>query len=194
MAEPAQTAMPQGVRLHGQPSMPAALLRKGAIPAALLAALTSPLAHHTLEQMEGNVLRVYADHLAGGLPTYCAGRTDRAAVVGTALTDDQCRAVNKTTLLEYGYAVLGCTNWQHLSPRRLVGLTMFAVNVGKDGACASRAVRLINTGQVAQGCAALATGPDGKPAWSYANGVYVQGLQNRRLGERALCLQGEVLR
>lgn len=178
-----------GVRLPGAPDMPRSLARKGAIPAALLAALTGPLATHTLERWEGNIKHVYADHLAGGLPTYCAGRTDRTAVVGTQLTDDQCREVNKITLLEYGYAVLGCTTWAHLTPNRVVALTIFAVNVGKDGACNSRAVRLINTGQVAQGCSALATGPDGKPAWSYAGGQYVQGLQNRRQAEKTLCLQ-----
>jgi GH24 family phage-related lysozyme (muramidase) len=171
------------------PGIPAAVLRKGVIPAALLAALSSPFALSTLERMEGNVLQVYKDHLAGGLPTYCAGRTDRAAVVGTKLTADDCRDVNKATLLEYGYAVLGCVSWDYLSAKRLVGLTMFAINVGKDGACGSRAVRLINAGQVTQGCEALARGPDGKPVWSYAGGVFVPGLQNRRQAEKALCLE-----
>ena len=65
------------------PRIPAAVLRKGAVPAALLAALTGPLAWSTLERWEGNILRVYADHLAGGIPTYCAGRTDWQAPVGT---------------------------------------------------------------------------------------------------------------
>ncbi len=179
-----------GVDLPAPPRVPANLARKGAIPAALLAALTSPLAYTTLERWEGNVLQVYADHLAGGLPTYCAGRTDRAAVVGTKLTSDQCQAVNKTTLLEYGYAVLGCVNWDYLTAKRLIGLTMFAINVGKDAACGSRAVRLINGGAVLQGCNALAVDPDGKPAWSYSGGVFVQGLQNRRQAESTLCKDG----
>lgn len=169
--------------------MPVALLRKGAIPAALLAALTSPLAFQTLERWEGNVLQVYADHLAGGLPTYCAGRTNPAAVVGTKLSSDQCQAINKTTLLEYGYAVLGCVNWDYLTPQRLIGLTMFAVNVGKDGACGSQAVRHINAGNLRAGCDLIARTPDGRPNWSYADGVFVQGLQNRRQAERALCLE-----
>lgn len=179
-----------GAELPADPRVPLALARKGAIPAVLLAALTSPLAYTTLERLEGNVKQVYADHLAGGLPTYCAGRTDPKAQVGTKLTDDQCREVNKVTLLEYGYAVLGCANWDYLTATRLIGLTMFAINVGKDGACGSRAVRLINAGQIAQGCDALARGPDGKPAWSYAGGQFVQGLQNRRQAERKLCLEG----
>lgn len=169
------------------PGIPVQVARKGIIPMALAAALTSPLAYNTLEHLEGNVLRVYADHLAGGLPTYCAGRTDPAAVVGTKLTSDQCQEINKVTLLEYGYAVLGCVNWDYLTAPRLIGLTMLAINVGKEGACGSRAVRLINAGDLVAGCDAIARGPDGRPAWSYAGGQFVQGLQNRRQAERKLC-------
>lgn len=175
------------MKMPGAPSIPASLARKGAIPVALLAALTSPLAYTTLERMEGNILRVYRDNLAGGIPTYCAGRTDWDAKVGEKLTDDQCREVNKVTLLEYGYAILGCVSWDYLTASRLIGLTMFAVNVGKEGACGSQAVRNINAGRVMQGCDLIARTPDGRPNWSSADGKYVQGLQNRRQAERKLC-------
>ena len=178
-----------GVRLPGTPAMPAALARKGAIPAALLAALTSPLAYQTLERWEGNVLQVYRDNLAYGIPTFCAGRTDWSAKPGTRLTSDQCQEVNKTTLLEYGYAVLGCVEWNYLSAKRLIGLTMFAINVGKAGACGSQAVQQINLGNLAAGCNLIARTPSGAPNWSNAGGQYVQGLQNRRQAERALCLE-----
>ncbi|MBB6578018.1 GH24 family phage-related lysozyme (muramidase) [Comamonas odontotermitis] len=173
-----------------EPSIPASLARKGVIPAALLAALTSPLAYTTLERWEGNIKQVYADNLAHGIPTYCAGRTDWKANVGDKLTDDQCRAVNKATLLEYGFAMLGCANWDYLTAKRLIGLTMFAINVGKEGACGSQAVRSINAGQIVQGCNLIARTPSGAPNWSNAGGKYVQGLQNRRQAERALCLEG----
>lgn len=168
--------------------IPAGLLRRGAIPAAFMAALTGPLALSTLERFEGNVLEVYADKLAQGLPTYCAGATSKSAKVGAKLTSDQCAEVNKTTILDYGYAVLSCTNWQHLTPTRLIGLTMFAINVGKDGACNSAAVRSINAGQIKAGCDLLAYRPNGQPNWSYAGTVFVQGLFNRRKAERVLCL------
>ena len=160
------------------------------VPAVLAAALTSPLAYHTLERWEGNVLEVYADHLASGLPTYCAGRTDRNAVVGTKLSSDQCTEINKGTLIEYGAAVLGCTEWSNLTFHRLIGLTVFAINIGKSGACGSDAVIAINAGQIAKGCDLIATKPDGRPNWSYAANRYVQGLQNRRQAERALCRTG----
>lgn len=174
------------------PRLPAALVRKGAIPAALLAALTSPLAYTTLERWEGNVLRVYRDNLAGGLPTWCAGQTQgpQPGPVGARLSSDYCAEVNKATLLEYGYAILGCVNWDYLSAQRLVALTIFAINVGKDGACGSQAVREINAGSVLQGCDLIARTPGGAPNWSTAGGLYVQGLQNRRQAERALCREG----
>ena len=169
------------------PTMSAKLIRKGAIPVALLAALSSPLAFTTLDRWEGNILGVYADKQARGIPTYCAGRTDWNAKVGTKLTSDDCKEVNKITLLEYGYAMLECTNWDHLTPRRLIGLTMFAINVGKVGACGSQAVRYINVGNIEVGCNLIARTPAGLPNWSTANGVYVQGLQNRRQAEVVLC-------
>lgn len=171
-----------------QPQKPSALLRKGVIPAALLAALASPLAYSTLEKLEGNVLVVYADTLANDVPTYCAGRTDWKATPGTKLTSDECVAVNKATILEYGYAVLACTNWDYLTARRLIGLTMFAINVGKSAACGSAAIQHINAGRVVAGCNLLAYKPNGEPNWSYAGGVFVQGLHNRRRAELALCL------
>jgi GH24 family phage-related lysozyme (muramidase) len=176
------------MKLPNVAAKPASLVRKGAIPAALLAGLSSPLAYITLERWEGNVLSVYADNLAGGLPTYCAGRTDWKAKVGTRLTSDLCQEVNKITLLEYGYEVLGCTNWDHMTPRRVIALTIFAINVGKQGACNSQAVRAINAGRVIEGCNLIAYKPNGTPNWSLAGGKFVPGLFNRRKAERQICL------
>lgn len=178
------------VTIPSAPRIPAAVARKGAIPAVLLAALASPTAYVTLERLEGNVLQVYEDKLAHGIPTFCAGRTDWSAKPGTKLTSDQCTAVNKVTILEYGYAVLGCVDWNYLTPGRLIGLTMFAINVGKGAACGSQAFAQINLGNVMAGCNLLARRPNGLPNWSNAAGVFVQGLQNRRQAERAMCLKG----
>ena len=162
---------------------------KGIVPAALAAALTAGSTIAMLEQFEDNILSVYPDKLAGGIPTYCAGRTDWKAPIGKTFTTDECKEVNKTTLLEYGTAVLGCTKWTQLTPDRLVALTLFAINVGKTGACNSQAVRQINAGNISYGCKLISTKPDGSPNWSYSGGVYVQGLQNRRKIEAALCLK-----
>lgn len=170
------------------PKVSPGLAKKGIIPAAFIAALTGPLAIGTLERWEGNITRVYADQLANGLPTFCAGRTDTTAKVGTKLTDDYCREVNKITLLEYGYSILECVEWDYLTEKRLIALTTFAINIGKAGACGSQAVRHINAGRIEQGCNLIAYTPGGTPNWSSAGGKFVQGLHNRRKAERIMCL------
>lgn len=157
--------------------------------ASAIAAITSASTLALLIQFEGNVLSVYADPIARGLPTMCAGHTDRKAVVGTKLTSDQCKEINKSTLLKYGTAILGCVDWNQLNKPRLVSLTLFAVNVGIDGACGSQAVAHINSGDVEAGCDLIAHKPSGAPNWSYVNGKLIPGLYKRRLAESKLCSQ-----
>lgn len=158
------------------------------VPAALVAVLSSGGMLAELERWEGNIKQVYADHLAGGLPTRCAGDTNHDMAVGTQLTDDQCREINKRTIVSYGIKVLACTNWDHLTPDRLAALTLFAINVGTGNACGSDAVTTINHGDIEAGCRLISTKPDGRPNWSYVGNRYVQGLQNRRKAEEAMCL------
>lgn len=167
-------------------------VRGKVVPAAFVAALSSGGAVYELERLEGNVLKVYADHLANGIPTRCAGDTNHSQPVGTKLTADDCSAINKLTILKYGAAVLSCTNWDHLTPSRLIGLTLFAINVGKAGACGSESFKAINAEKVKEGCDLIARQPDGSPNWSYAGRPpkYVPGLQNRRMAERDWCLKG----
>lgn len=145
-----------------------------------------------LERWEGNILRVYADELAGGLPTRCAGDTNHNMPVGTRLTSDQCREINKWTLIKYGTAVAWCTEWKYLTQSRFDALTLFAVNVGVNGACGSQAVRNINAGQISYGCRLIAYKPNGEPNWSYAGGKFYQGLHNRRKFEYAWCIKDVV--
>lgn len=161
------------------------LLKLGA-PSLLVAALAAPFSMAMLTRWEGNITHVYAD--SGGLLTACAGRTGLDLPIGTQLTDDRCTEINKATLLEYGYGILSCVRWDKLTQARVVALTIFAVNVGIKGACGSQAVKAINAGDIAGGCNLIAYTPTGKPNWSYANGVFVQGLHNRRKAERELCL------
>lgn len=161
--------------------------QKAAIPAALAAVLTSAGTLALLSELEGNILKVYPDRIAGGIPTVCAGHTDWNLKPGTTFTSDQCEEVNKGTLLKYGYGILNCTTWKHLTPNRLTGLVMFTINVGIKGACGSQAVRKINAGDIQAGCRLLAYKPNGTPNWSYARGKFIQGLHNRRVKEMRLC-------
>lgn len=142
-----------------------------------------------LKLKEGQELTTYPDKFAKGLPTFCSGRTSWDVPIGTKFTQEECDLIDRETTIEYGLAVLNCTNHIYLTQDVLDALTLFAVNVGKAGACGSRAVKLINTGNLEKGCEAIAIGPDGKAVWSYANGVFVKGLANRRWFEANWCLK-----
>lgn len=137
---------------------------------------------------------VYADKLAGGLPTVCSGHTDWNMRVGTPFTREECARIDQKNAESYATAIIQCTGHSIENPvlnqHRLDALTLFAINVGKAGACGSRAVKLIKQGRAEEGCKAIAHGPDGKPVWSYVNKTtFVRGLYNRRLFERDWCLK-----
>ena len=141
-----------------------------------------------MHQWEDQRLTVYADRLAGGLPTYCSGRTQPSRPVGERLTQAQCDAIDAQTAAEYGRAVLACIPADKLDQNSFDAFTLFAINVGKQAACSSRAAHLMRAGDRDVACRALARGPDGRPVWSYAGGVFVRGLQNRRQYEANWCL------
>lgn len=142
-----------------------------------------------LQLWEGQRLTVYADKLAGGLPTYCSGRTQPPRPVGSMLTQQECDAIDRQTAMEYGRAILACIPADRLDQNSFDAMTLFAINVGKTGACNSRAAHLMRDGQREAACRAMAYGPDGRSVWSYARGVYVQGLHNRRQYEMNWCFR-----
>ena len=139
--------------------------------------------------------KVYADKLAGGIPTVCGGHTDWKLRVGTPFTKEECAKIDSANAESYGLAIIQCTGHTDTNPvlnqHSLDALTLFAINVGKAGACSSRAVRLMKQGRHDEACNAIAHGPDGKPVWSYVNNgqTFVKGLYNRRLFERDWCLK-----
>ncbi|MGS1010139.1 lysozyme [Achromobacter anxifer] len=136
---------------------------------------------------------VYADKLAKGLPTVCKGITRHSSpypvVVGDYWSPLRCAKVEHMVVRQAQLDLAACINVA-ISQPILDALSSHAHNFGAASTCASRAVGLINSGRVAEGCDALAHGPDGRPAWSFADGKFVQGLYNRRLSERDLCLSG----
>lgn len=153
-----------------------------------------------MHQWESQELTAYADKLAGGLPTYCSGATSWKVKPGTEYTQEQCDAVDAATASEYGRAVLDCVPADRFDQNSFDAFTLFAINVGKVGACNSRAARLLRAGDRVAGCHAMARGPDGAPVWSFTrtgrmlpNGTpemrLVRGLQNRRVFESNWCLR-----
>jgi GH24 family phage-related lysozyme (muramidase) len=167
--------------------------------ASLLGAMTQwerPPEEQRIAEREGSAPSVvYADKLAGGLPTVCGGHTDWKLRVGTAYTKEQCAAIDSRNAERVALAIIKCTGHTEANPvlnqNRLDGLTLMGINVGEGsrGVCGSRAVKLIKAGKFAEGCRAIAHGPDGKPVWSYTNGgkTFVKGLYNRRVFESEWC-------
>ena len=142
-----------------------------------------------LQTLEKQELVVYADKLANGLPTYCSGTTLPARPVGQRISKAECDDIDRATAMEYGLAVLACIPATRLDQNSFDAFTLFAINVGKAGACKSRAAQFMRAGERDLACNAMATGPDGEPVWSFADGKYVLGLQNRRRFERDWCLR-----
>lgn len=145
---------------------------------------------------EGDGSVVYADKLAGGLPTVCAGHTDWSLRVGTPYTKEECARIDGANAEKYGMAIIRCTGHgteggPRLNQNQFDALTLFAINVGATGACSSRAARLMKQSRADEACDAIAHGPDGTPVWSYVGGGtrFVRGLYNRRLFERDWCLR-----
>ena len=166
----------------------AALISTGVI------ALASPFLMNFLGKWEGREHVVYADKLAGGLPTVCKGITRWTSpypvIVGERWSVEKCNEVERKVTIETQVKLAQCITNKHITQPVFDALTSHAHNVGVGSTCASRAVRLINAGHIREGCDALAHSENGRPAWSYASGKFIQGLYNRRLGERKLCLTG----
>jgi len=152
-----------------------------------------------LGQWEGSSNVVYPDKLARNLPTVCKGITKHTSpypvVLGDYWSDAKCEEVEQMVISKGQLRLADCITNQNITQNTFDALSSHAHNFGVANTCASRAVGLINSGQIAKGCKALANSPSGKPVWSYIqqpNGSYkfVQGLYNRRLAEVKLCLSG----
>ncbi|MNJ19126.1 hypothetical protein D3C77_134450 [compost metagenome] len=139
---------------------------------------------------------VYADKLARGLPTVCAGITRHTSpypvIVGDYWSPARCAEVQQLVLEKGQLALADCLTNPNIRQNTFDALYSHGHNVGVPSTCASRAVALINAGKIAEGCKALAWGSDGRPVWAYTtdakgNKVFVPGLHRRRLAEARLC-------
>lgn len=142
-----------------------------------------------LKMWEGSPTTVYADKLAYGIPTVCAGHTDWSLVPGHSYTRADCDKIDAQTAADYGKAVIACVGETNLDQNMLDAMTLFAINVGKHAACESRAAQLMRAGKYEAGCNAISHGPNGQRVWVTSGGKFRQGLANRRDFETALCLK-----
>ena len=160
--------------------------------------LASPTLNDFLGRWEGGGVQVvYADRLANGLPTVCKGITKHVTkvdiVVGDYWDELKCEEIEDLVIKQTQTQLAKCIK-HRVSQGTFDALSSMSHNVGVGSVCASRAVGLINAGRLVEGCKAISQAPDGTPVWSYvSNGKggkrFIQGLQNRRRAETALCLR-----
>lgn len=153
----------------------------------------------TWESGAKRVLVVYADKLAGGLPTVCHGLTKHVTstpiIVGERWTEEKCEAEESAAVARMQQHLAKCFK---LPPSQTVFdmASSHAWNLGPAATCSSGAMQAWNRGEWVKGCQRLARGDDGSYVWSFTSSVdrngkrqytFIQGLANRRAAEAKTC-------
>ncbi len=125
-------------------------------------------------------LRTYAYRDPVGIPTICFGHIEGVRM-GERKTPDQCKALLVEDLPRYEAQVDRCIQVA-MPPHRRAAIISFTYNVGGGALCKSSVARDMNTGRTRQAC-------DNLLKYVYARGIYLPGLTNRRVAERAACLR-----
>lgn len=148
----------------------------------------------------GRVLTVYADTLAGGLPTVCKGLTRNVTktpiVVGEVWSVAKCEREEVAAVLRVQNQLAKCFT---RPPKQVVFdmASSHAWNFGPSATCGSAAMTAWNRGQWSLGCQRLARSDTGRPVWSFVKDgknedgtpryKLIQGLANRREDEWKTC-------
>ncbi len=165
--------------------------------AALLALLT------TWEPDKRDPGLVYADKLAGGLPTVCRGITKHTAtvpvIVGERWSAEKCLQQETEAIMRVQTRLAQCFTQPTVPQSVFDAASSHAWNQGASATCGSAAMTAWNRGEWERGCNRLARGDDGSIVWSYVSHIdpvtkkkvftFVQGLANRRADEVQHCLR-----
>ena len=128
---------------------------------------------------EGVVLRTYADPV--GIPTACAGETDKAVTLRARFSRDECAALLGASLLQHAQRMEACV-FVPLKEHEAAAVLSWSYNIGTSAACASTLVRKLNAGAPpSEWCAEMTK-------WNRAGGKVLPGLVKRRAAESRLCL------
>lgn len=134
---------------------------------------------------EGTKYTPYEDIV--GVLTVCNGYTGKDIVRGRKYTPDECKQFLEKELYVHAKGILNCIKVP-LKQEEFDAYTLFAYNVGVQGACSSQSFRMLNADRRVEACRLLAFSPNGKPNWSFAKGQFIQGLHNRRIYEMNMCM------
>jgi|SRR5215217_163588 len=145
---------------------------------------------------------VYADKLAGDLPTVCNGITKHVTVlpvvVGERWAPEKCAREEAAAIVRLQERLVQC--FTKLPPQEVFDMaTSHAWNNGVANTCTSLAMAAWNNGQWDLGCRRISRSDAGKYVWSYVKTgrklpdgkpeyKFVQGLANRRDAETKNCL------
>lgn len=145
---------------------------------------------------------VYADRLAQGLPTVCAGLTRHVTtvpiIVGELWSAEKCLAEERRVIIDVQQRLERCFN--RMPPQSVFdAATSHAWNNGVAATCGSLAMQAWNYDEWEIGCRRLAFSDSGRHVWSYVKTGrtlpdgkpeyrFVQGLANRRDAEYRMCL------
>lgn len=142
----------------------------GSLSAALITGVT---------YFEGTKYVPYEDIV--GVLTVCQGYTGKDIDRTHVYSKVECDAYLSKELQAHAKEVLRCVNVP-LKQYQYDAFVMFTYNVGGRAFCSSSTVlKPLNQGNYQQAC-------DGLLKWTYAGGKYVQGLMNRRVYERKMCM------
>lgn len=146
---------------------------------------------------------VYADQLAGGIPTVCNGLTKHVTptpiIVGEKWSAEKCELEERRAIISMQLKLETCFTTR--PPQSVFDMaSSHAWNFGWTATCGSQAMKAWNQGDWALGCRRIALSDSGNPVWSYVktgrtvNGKsemkFVRGLANRRQAEYAECVKG----
>ncbi len=139
----------------------------GATAAVIMASLTS--------YMEGIRLTPYGD--VGGVPTVCEGLTQ---VPMRSYTKEQCAVLDSLQRKKELLFVESTVSVKLTQPQK-AAFADFVYNVGHQAWLTSTARKLVNSGNVKEGCKQLLR-------WVWAAGKRQPGLVKRRTAEYQLCM------
>lgn len=148
---------------------------------------------------EGESLPVYADKLAGGLPTVCNGHTGPDVKLGDVWTPEQCAATLHKDVVKHGQGILSCFPVA-VNQHEYEAYASLAFNLGIGAVCNSSIPQKLKEGRNLDACNTILefnkVRDRTKPkVWNARKKVMeyplvpVRGLTLRRQAERNLCLK-----
>jgi len=126
---------------------------------------------------EGLETKAYRDIV--GVWTVCYGET-KGVQPGDRYSVAECDEMLKDEILSYERGLDRCLK-ADVPVGAKIAFVSWTYNVGVGAACKSTLVRKANAGDLVGACNEL-------PRWNKAGGRTIKGLTNRRISERAMCL------